>query len=529
MSACRGLCALFLWFLPGCVGQKQLQTVWSQAQATEEKLGAHHHAFAANTATREARLAAQDVARPWLAGKAQPLAREVTLPAALQGNIDTTLLFAGRADLSTLADRIARATSIPVRVRPDALLPQDLFLPRLAVSAAPTVSPPEQLELAAGPQPLPRTLDALAWRLGVYWRYRSGAIEFYRTETRVFDVRALTLSAKVDAKLGRAGTRDAGGFDSTSNTALVSNDLHALDAVRGRIEPFLSRAGTAVGQAGAGSSLVVTDTPDVLTQIAAFIDAENRALTRRIRLVFEEITVTAKDTSESGIDWNAVYMSAGAAATASNLSAAGMGATAFSIAVMQAPFQGSKAIISALNEVGRVVRHSSVPVLTLNRRPVTRAVRTTFSYIDQVQSTSVGATSTYGANSVLPSVSINQKQETVGSFLTLVPDAQQDGQILLSIAYDNTVAQPLKTVTFGQERGQLQVQQITIDGNGTVQQVALRPGQTMIIAGFDRQQDEYDRRRLSDQAPLAAGGLDRVARQRTSTLMLITAQMEEGL
>lgn len=528
MRVCR-LCALFLLCLPGCVGPKSLQSVWTHTQGTQARLQAEQQAFVSNVATREARFAAQEVARPWLAGKAQPLAREVTLPVALQGKIDTTLLFAGRADLSTLADRIARATGIPVRVRPDALLPPELFLPRLAVAATSAVSPSQQFELAAGPQPLPRTLDALAWRLGIYWRYLAGAIEFYRTETRVFDVRALTLSAKVDAQLGRAGGSEAGGFDSTSHTTLASHDVHALEAVRTRIEPFLSRAGSVVGQAGAGSSLVVTDTPDVLTQVAAFIEAENRALTRRIRLVFEEITVTARDASEAGIDWNAVYRSAGAAATATNLSAAAMGgATAFSIAVLQAPFQGSKAIISALNEVGRVVRHSSVPVLTLNRRPVTRAVRTTFSYIDQVQSTSVGATPAYGANTALPSVSINQKQETVGSFLTLVPDAQQDGQILLSIAYDNTVAQPIKTVTFGQERGQLQVQQITIDGNGTVQQVALRPGQTMIIAGFDRQQDEYDRRRLAEEAPLAAGGLDRIARQRTSTLMLVTAQMEEG-
>jgi len=39
-------------------------------------------------------------------------------------------------------------------------------------------------------------------------------------------------------------------------------------------------------------------------------------------------------------------------------------------------------------------------------------------------------------------VSISQKEETVGSFLTLVPDIQEDGQILLSIAYDNAGPSP---------------------------------------------------------------------------------------
>ncbi|CAM5204278.1 hypothetical protein CDEF62S_02829 [Castellaniella defragrans] len=90
----------------------------------------------------------------------------------------------------------------------------------------------------------------------------------------------------------------------------------------------------------------------------------------------------------------------------------------------------------------QLVRRSSVPMLSLNRRPVTHAVRTTFSYIDRVETTPLSGTN----GLAVPAVSVNQKEETVGSLLTLLPDAQEDGQILLSLAYDNTVAQPLKTV-----------------------------------------------------------------------------------
>src|SRR3546814_12369908 len=109
----------------------------------------------------------------------------------------------------------------------------------------------------------------------------------------------------------------------------------------------------------------------------------------------------------------------------------------------------------AWGRVGRVVRRSSFPVLTQNRRPVTHAVRTTFSYIDKVQTTALGQS----AGIALPSVSVSQREETVGSLLTLVPDAQDDGQILLSVAYDNTVAQPLKSVSFGSKDNPLQLQQ----------------------------------------------------------------------
>src|SRR5690606_41563993 len=121
-----------------------------------------------------------------------------------------------------------------------------------------------------------------------------------------------------------------------------------------------------------------------------------------------------------------------------------------------------------------------------------------------------------------------QKEETVGTLITLVPDAQDDGQILLSIAYDNTVAQPLRSVTFGSQSNPLQLQQVTIDGNGTVQQVALRPGQPLLIAGFDRSQEEQTSRRLQPEFPLLLGGQDRVSLQRLKTIMLVTAELEEG-
>ena len=128
----------------------------------------------------------------------------------------------------------------------------------------------------------------------------------------------------------------------------------------------------------------------------------------------------------------------------------------------------------------------------------------------------------------LPAVSVSQKEETVGSLITLLPDAQENGDILLSLAYDNTVAQPLKSVTFGDRAHPLQLQQITIDGNGTVQQVLLHAGQPMLISGFDRRQHDSSSRRLNPGVPLALGGSDRAVSQTLTTVMIVTAQMEEG-
>src|SRR5690606_21924992 len=102
-------------------------------------------------------------------------------------------------------------------------------------------------------------------------------------------------------------------------------------------------------------------------------------LTRRVRLIFEELTVAIQDGAEAGLDWNLVFSSARLAAAMTVPGTAVAEPGAISLGLNQGGFRGSDAVVKALSRVGRVVRRSSLPVLTLNRRPVTHAVRTTFS------------------------------------------------------------------------------------------------------------------------------------------------------
>lgn len=522
--ALAGTCAL----LSGCAATERVAQMNRAANERQAAVAGRQQAFADALSDRQSRIAAQEVAAPWVAGTPQPLARDVSLPPALRENVPTTLMLSDDADLYGLAQRLGAATGIPVRVQPEALLPLEQFLPRLAVTGGMSQPAPLRMEVRDGPLPLADLLDALAARFSVHWRYVRNALEFYRTETRVFDVRALSLASAVDVRLGRSGSDGGEGFESTSSTTLSAKEHHALAVLRASIVPFLTRSGLIADAVNGASSIIVTDTPEALERVALYLERENKAMTRRVRLVFEEITVIVKQSAAGGLDWNALYAAAGSSARYAAPAAAALGASTLEATLGRGALQGSQAVISALSAMGAIVRHNKVPVLTLNRRPVTHAIRTTFSYIDRVQSTAVPGTTAAGANGSLPAVSITQKEETVGSFLTLVPDIQPDGQILLSVAYDNAVAQPLKTITFGERGNQVQVQQITIDGNGTVQQIELRPGQPVILSGFDRSTDQHSGQRLAPGMPLITGGQDSAEQERETTLMLVTAQVEEG-
>jgi len=519
-------------FLNGCALYERIERQEARVKQSRGLIEQTQEGFESATKSTRDRIRAQRVEKPWLMGRAVALAREVTLPHALRTKIDTTLMYRdGKVDLPSLADRITQATQIPVRIKPEALLPADHFLPRLSKAAVQTAGTTmTHGHVPMGPRPLPEVLDIVSRRLGVLWRYRDRALEFYRTETRVFDVRALTLSAHADARLGRTVSSKSGGFDNSSRTSLVASDQHVLLAINQRLEPFLTRAAIIAAQPGASTSIVVTDTPDVLNEIAQYLERENRILTRRVRLVFEEITLVTHQDAEFGLDWDTLWEQGKLAASlSSTLAATSVNGVTAKLGALPSASVRSQAVLRALSKYGTVLRHVTIPVLTLNRRPVTHAVRTTFSYIDQVKSTQSSENGHAAPRSGLGSVSVSQKEETVGAFLTLVPDAQENGQVLLSVAYDNTVAQPLKSVVVGDPGSRLQIQQVTIDGHGTVQQVALKTGQPMLISGFDSKQDESDQSRLTPESPLILGGSSRAKQSRTATLIMVTAQVEEGI
>lgn len=533
ISLCtRGVVVIPLALLTGCSLVDRIKQQDVRVQEAQSLIDQKKENFELSTRSTLQRAQAQNVAKPWLMGRAVPLGREVTLPPALRSTIDTTMMYRqGKVDLSLLAERITQATSIAVRIKPEALLPPEHFLPRLSTATAQNSSASiNAAQFPMGPRPLPEVLDILSKRLGVLWRYHDRALEFYRTETRVFDVRALTLSAHADARLGRTANSKTGGFDNSSRTSLVALDKHVLLAIKERLEPFLTRAAIIAAQPGASTSIVVTDTPEVLSEIAQYLERENRILTRRVRLIFEEITLVTHQDAEFGLDWDSLWEHGKIAASlSSTLGGVPIAGATAKLGGMPSAAIRSQAVLRALSKYGTVLRHVTIPVLTLNRRPVTHAVRTTFSYIDQVKSTQSAEMSLSPTRGGVGSVSVSQKEETVGAFLTLVPDAQENGQVLLSVAYDNTVAQPLKSVVVGDPGSQLQIQQITIDGHGTVQQVALKTGQPMLISGFDSTQNESEQSRLTPETPMLLGGANRAKQSRTVTVIMVTAQVEEGL
>jgi len=552
----------------GCAAYQDKRDIDNLVTTTSAESDSHIQDFTAKVKL-DAKRAAQIVDKPYLAGKARPLAREATLPLVLQGKVDVTLLYSGDANLVTLASRITDATGIPVKVTPDALLPQEDFLPRLekndqndSALAVPSLSTasfdPMQLrgidldaalrdsgpvglevalqqsgkthvKLPKGKQYLPQVLDAIALKLGVYWKYDDaiGALVFYRTETRSFEVRGVDISPSAKLAIGIDGSVDgessSNGFNSTSSTTLEmqADKEGSLAPVIRRVEQYMTRSGKVV--VGAGGLIVVTDAKGSLDQIEKLVAEENRVRTRRIDFVLEEITIEKSSSAQAGVNFNLAFNSGGQANSfdvngLNSLLEQEGAALSLGGAVGSGPWKGSSIATQALAKIGRVVDKKINVFSSLNGMPATAGRPGRLTYINKMEQTPG-----YADNSE-PTVTVTQAEVVFGRVLTIVPRAYGDGTVDVALKYDNTPDPVLQTQKFNKGG---YVQSPTTLSDTIVVNSSLKSGQPFVVTAFSSKKDQYDARRVDPDAPMIVGGSDVTDRTERVTVLVLTPRVRE--
>lgn len=325
------------------------------------------------------RLAAQEVGRPYIAGQSVPLSRDATMPAQLRTPVPVTAFFSNApVELSAALRQLSTASSLSITARADALLPVNTFAPKTGGAANQALVPPS-VTLRANGTVLWQVLDDVAAQMQGSWRPTPNGAEFYRVETRTYELMTIPQIASTEASLGRGGS-DNNQFTSTSKTKFALKDNNQLEGIKTIVDSMLT-AGGKFSVSQENQTLVVTDTPKAQERVAEFVKRQNKAMSRRVRMVLEAIEVVSKEGSDFGIDWNLVQNTTSQALTAAaptSLTNA-QGGT-LNLQQMMGPLTGSGLVIKALNEIGTVVNRRVFPITTTSGRPFTQALRTTFNY-----------------------------------------------------------------------------------------------------------------------------------------------------
>lgn len=511
-------------------------------------------------------LKSQEVDAPYLAGKSVPLERSFALPKAFQKGVKTAVLFPrGRISLVEAAERITASTGLLVTIAQDVYVDEAKFLPGSAkglenTTKAPVASPvlsstgavlpalpdtdsrslansgkesPSSFSFPVTEAPLSKILDLISVRLGIYWKYdeEQESIRFYRLVTKTwrtpFSTAASSFTTKFDGETAKS--TNSAVVTSKSGTAPVKTegkDINELEAIKTSLSVVLTKAGSIVTNPATGS-LTITDTKEAIDAADGIINEEIATLGRSILLKVQTIQVTTNDNGEAGVDIGAIVNLAlnGLPDLTFNgrgpTSLVGPNGATLGVRAVSGVAAGSSAVIHALKEVGKVQTSSEIPLTVKNRHAAYYNIKNTFSYVSATTPSTGNALGGGGTPG------ITTAQDQVGLKLLLVPNATSKNNVSLTIAIDESSLDSLVSFTSGQGANAQTVQLPNTNGRSSEQEVFIKHGQTIVVTGFERLVDQYDKRSLGDQIPAFLGGSLRSNRQKISTIILVSAQIRD--
>lgn len=553
-------CAFVAALLAGCTGLAQrVATAVDRDHAQAQRVLADTRDGRAHVAESSDGVIVSDGI--WLSGSPIRLERDAALPAVFSqpATFDREV-----GSLREFAEHVSRLSRIAARVSPDA-----------AAGPHPVpATPPSVPVIGASPPPLPtvpglsaetgtrawgasqRTrivyrngdlrglLDAAAARFGVSWKYSGGAIEFFFTDTRTFQVSAIPGDATVNANVvsgassdgsaaqaggyGQAGTAATGAgsgngtatvtSNNTANT-VVNSQLSVFNSLRASIQAMLSHYGSVVSSPATGS-ITVTDTPDVLDRVAAFMEAQNAALSKQVLINVTVLSVAQSAQDSYGINWTAVYQALGTAFTITNVfptTATNPVSLAAQVITPNSRAAGTQAIISALSSQGRVRRKTSASITTLNNQPVPLQVATQQGYLASVSTTN---TANVGSSTALVPGTV-----TTGFNMTLLPHILENSTVLLQFYTNISSLIQLRTVPAGNGQS---IQVPEVDTRNFLQRVSMKSGETLILSGYEGVNDDLAQRGVGAPSNYLLGGGFDGSRQREAIVILITPVAMNG-
>lgn len=368
-------------------------------------------------------------------------------------------------------------------------------------------------------------LDEVTARLGLGWRYSpvERAVRISYFETRVFDVWsfgdkqviASTVKSGMATAAGTGGSNSGGSSTSSgvsgdagsNQSTTVTLESSILEDIQNNVKAMLSVAPAGrMYLAPSTGTLTVTDRPEVISRVEAYLNSTNRSITQQVLFNVKVFEVTLTDSDQLGLNWAAVYKSLNAkwglslSNTVAGISTSATSASVGIVDTANSAWAGSNAIVQALAEQGRVSNVRSPSVTTLNLQPAPLQIGNVQGYLASSQTTSTA--------SVGSSTSLTPGTITSGFNMTLLPRVLDHDEMLLMVSINMSSKPTFQTFTSNGSSVQLP----DYDAKSLSPKVKLRSGQTLILSGFEELNENAAKTGVGDPGFFGLGG----SRTRTS-------------
>lgn len=485
--------------------------------------------------------------RSWIGNTMVPVNADDKLPPVFTNNYVMNFADRGRpVDLATVAARLSQQVGMPVRVQADVYampMTTEGGVRQLPPVSAPTAAPARgPAGSVAGAQPMSTESISMNWdgtlvdflnqltdRLNLSWEYRDNSIVIMKFTTEMYELATFPNGYDYTLNSGSTGSTDGEGTSNTSNltvaeTGKIEGQKSLIDVIKKIVE---AAPGSEVLQAEGSGRLLVKTSRDLQSQVRELVRAENAKMLKQVHVQLDIYSVTNMKDDQQGVNWSAFYNDLAGRYGFDILSPASLvgpdaGAITFGIpggtTDTNRRFAGSAAILEALYQIGDNVQHRPITLIAMNRQWARKARLNTTGYLSATRPAIGGV---LGGASGVPGLETDEI--TTGDQFSVMPYVLENNTVMLKMGISLSDLLDLFEVTTGQGETLQRVQTPNTSAITDQYTIALKPGEVMAITGLSRETSTFDERRLTEQAPLLAGGSRNLGKLRENFIVFVRA------
>lgn len=450
------------------------------------------------------------------------------IPAYLETKDGVTLISNRPISLFEIGDMINKVTSLKVRyatqIEKEIRDTAKENKPSAKTINADWTVPDKMLLSYQGP--LSGLLDEVGSRFGIWWRYEKNEIYFYKYITRTFVLYSLPTKPSLSVNMG--GSTDAS--NATANTSLTSSVEVALwENVEKAITSMIG-TDSKLTIDPANGTISLTATPNDVQRVAHYINEQNNRLSRQVAISVKVLQVTLSDKDQYGLNLSAIFDD-GKTKT-SLLSPSGLSddiTKNLSMTIMPGNFTVSS-FIQALSSQNNTTLITSGTVTTLNNKPAPIQVTRKENYISEITKTNSGSS----GDSSDYDISTETEEIETGFTLDVLPRILEHGRLLVLFNLTLSDLIELQKVYLNssedastQDSGQY-IQNPIIETRGFTQEVAMKSGESLILSGYERVENEASKTGVGSATNSLLGGTAEASKTRSILVIILTPVVLES-
>ena len=450
------------------------------------------------------------------------------IPAYLETKDGVTLISNRPISLFEIGDMINKVTSLKVRyatqIEKEIRDAAKENKPSAKTINADWTVPDKMLLSYQGP--LSGLLDEVGSRFGIWWRYEKNEIYFYKYITRTFVLYSLPTKPSLSVNMG--GSTDAS--NATANTSLTSSVEVALwENVEKAITSMIGQDSKLTIDPANGT-ISLTATPNDVQRVAHYINEQNNRLSRQVAISVKVLQVTLSDKDQYGLNLSAIFDDNHT--KTSILSPSGLSddiTKNLSMTIMPGNFTVSS-FIQALSSQNNTTLITSGTVTTLNNKPAPIQVTRKENYISEITKTNSGSS----GDSSDYDISTETEEIETGFTLDVLPRILEHGRLLVLFNLTLSDLIELQKVYLNssedastQDSGQY-IQNPIIETRGFTQEVAMKSGESLILSGYERVENEASKTGVGSATNSLLGGTAEASKTRSILVIILTPVVLES-